>query len=315
MEQSHTQDFSTPTMRITSHGVCQYSTATSILGLSLTNSGRRSYDYFSSSQALIVLFLVIIYLTPTTHLRCHVPPHTAVRLPGLAMPNREARMHRPSPGTPSGDLAILSLSSLYDSFFSPSPSLSISFCQNPTLTHQTLDANPRSKAYVGSDHPRTWDIGYLPPIRINIEPTKHYQLSGHNADAEWGVALAPHDGILHLGPRRQPYSISLFHQLRCLDIIRRDIVNDDDDDDGSSLPHEDQDHLDSKFKLSRHCLNYMRQMVLCRADLALDPVLGRALEARVRPDTNLCVDWRRVYEELEKNQREYAHWRATATAE
>jgi hypothetical protein len=49
-------------------------------------------------------------------------------------------------------------------------------------------------------------------------------------------------------------------------------------------------------------------MVLCRADLALDPVLGRALEARVRPDTNQCVDWRRVYEELDRNQREYAQW-------
>jgi hypothetical protein len=154
------------------------------------------------------------------------------------------------------------------------------------------------KAYVGSDHPRTWDIGYLSPIHINIEPTKHYQLSGHNADAEW-AALAPNDGIVRLGPHRQPYSISLFHQLRCLDIIRRDIVQ--------SLPPED-----SMFKLSRHCLNYMRQMVLCRADLALDPVLGRALEARVRPDTNQCVDWRRVYEELEKNQREYAQWWATA---
>src|SRR6266403_788721 len=94
-----------------------------------------------------------------------------------------------------------------------------------------------AKAYVGSDHPRTWDIGYLPPILMNIEPTKHYQLSGYNADSEW-AALAPHNGILHLGPYRQPYSISLFHQLRCLDIIRRDTVE--------SLPPEDG-------KLSRHC--------------------------------------------------------------
>ena len=69
----------------------------------------------------------------------------------------------------------------------------------------------------------------------------------------------------------------------------------------------DDDHNDNNGKLlllSRHCLNYMRQMVLCRADLALDPVLGRGTEARVRPDTNQCVDWRRVYQELEKNRRE-----------
>ena len=78
---------------------------------------------------------------------------------------------------------------------------------------------------------------------MNIEPTKHYQLSGPSADAEW-AALAPNNGILRLGPERRPYSVSLFHQLRCLDIIRRDIV-------GSLLPPEDDG------KLSRHCLNYM----------------------------------------------------------
>jgi hypothetical protein len=163
--------------------------------------------------------------------------------------------------------------------------------------HFAITHSRRSvKAYVGSDHPRTWHIGLLPPIRMNIEPTKHYQLSGQAADAEW-AALAPNNGILHLGPQRQPYSVSLFHQLRCLDIIRRDIVG--------VLPPEDS-------KLSRHCLNYMRQMVLCRADLAVDPVLGRGVDARVRPDTNQCVDWRRVYEELEKNQREYARWAGAA---
>ena len=194
------------------------------------------------------------------------------------MPDREARMHRASSGTPSG-LILLSL--LYDLF--------IFSAFYHTFTRI-------AKAYVGSDHPRTWDIGVLPPIRMNIEPTKHYQLSGQSANAEW-AALAPNNGILHLGPRRQPYSVSLFHQLRCLDIIRRDIVE--------PLPPEDS-------KLSRHCLNYMRQMVLCRTDLAVDPVLGRGADARVRPDTNQCVDWRRVYEELEKNQREHARWAATA---
>ncbi|KAH9956016.1 hypothetical protein BC827DRAFT_1271217 [Russula dissimulans] len=158
---------------------------------------------------------------------------------------------------------------------------------HPLLTRDAI-------AYVSSDHPHTWDIGLLPPIRMNIEPTKHYQLSGPSADAEW-AALAPNNGILHLGPRRRPYSISLFHQLRCLDIIRRDLVE--------SLALEDS-------KLSRHCINYMRQMVLCRADLAVDAVLGRELEPRVRADTNQCVDWRRVYKELEKNQREHARWAA-----
>ncbi|KAH9053136.1 hypothetical protein EDB87DRAFT_288721 [Lactarius vividus] len=147
-------------------------------------------------------------------------------------------------------------------------------------------------AYVGSDYPRTWDIGHLSPIRMNIEGTKHYQLSGYNGDAEW-AALAPNNGMLYLGPQRRPFSVSLFHQFRCLDIIRRDIIE--------ALSQEES-------KLGQHCLNYMRQMVLCRTDLAVDPVLGRELEAEVRAETNQCVDWRRVYQALEENQREYAQW-------
>jgi len=67
-------------------------------------------------------------------------------------------------------------------------------------------------AYVGSDYPRARDIGCLPPIRMDIVATKHYQLSGYNADAEW-AALAPNNGTLYLGPQRRSFSISLFHQL------------------------------------------------------------------------------------------------------
>ena len=37
----------------------------------------------------------------------------------------------------------------------------------------------------------------------------------------------------------------------------------------------------------------MRLMVLCRTDLAVNPVLGRELEAEVRAETNQGVDWRR----------------------
>lgn len=97
-------------------------------------------------------------------------------------------------------------------------------------------------SYIGTDHPRTWDIGILPPIRMNIEPTTHYHISGYNADTEW-AALAPNNGTLYLGLHHQPFSISLFHQLRCLDIIRRGV--------SEVLSQEES-------RLSRHCLNYVR---------------------------------------------------------
>ena len=129
---------------------------------------------------------------------------------------------------------------------------------------------------------------------MNIEATKHYQLSSYNADAEWAWAtLAPNNGSVYLRPQHRSFNNSLFHLLRCLGVIRRSIIE--------ALPQEES-------KLSRHCLNYMRQMVLCRTDLAVDPVLGRKLAAEVRAKASQCVDWRRLYQQLEDNQREYAKW-------
>ena len=101
---------------------------------------------------------------------------------------------------------------------------------------------------------------------MNIEATRHYQLSSYNADAEWAwAALAPNNGSVYLRPQHRSFRISLFHLLRCLDMIKRHIIK--------ALPQEER-------KLRTHCLNYMRQMVLSRTDLAVDPVLGRKLAPR-----------------------------------
>ena len=105
-------------------------------------------------------------------------------------------------------------------------------------------------AYIGANYPRTWDIGFLPPIHMNIEATKHYQSSGYNANAAC-AALSPNNGTFYLGPQRQPLSISLFHQLRCLDIIRCDIAE--------TLPQE------SKLSLPRNnSLSLMRALTSLR---------------------------------------------------
>lgn len=83
---------------------------------------------------------------------------------------------------------------------------------------------------------------------MNFEPTKHYQLSGPDADTEMGRPRPRTTASSTSGPTAELYFISLFHQLRPLDIIRRDI---------------------------------MQQMVLCRADLVIDLVLGRSLRVGV----------------------------------
>ena len=53
-----------------------------------------------------------------------------------------------------------------------------------------------------------------------FEPTAHYELNSTGADVEW-ASLTPYGGVVLIGPNREPNTISMFHQLRCLDVIRR----------------------------------------------------------------------------------------------
>ncbi|KAI0371485.1 hypothetical protein BV20DRAFT_1051511 [Pilatotrama ljubarskyi] len=66
-----------------------------------------------------------------------------------------------------------------------------------------------------------WDIGPLRDVAMYFEPTVHYQLNSTEADAEWAALTPLNDGIVYAGSERQPYLLSIFHQLRCLDVLRR----------------------------------------------------------------------------------------------
>ena len=130
--------------------------------------------------------------------------------------------------------------------------------------HFLLAPGPRSLPWLGL--PRTWGIGFLPPTRMKIEATKHCQLSWLQHRRRMG-GTRPEQRTHYPGPQHRPFSLSLFHQLRYLDMFRRDIIE--------ALPQE-------VGMLSRHNLNYVRQMSFCRTDLAEYPVLGREPEAEVR---------------------------------
>jgi len=147
---------------------------------------------------------------------------------------------------------------------------------------------------------RVWDIGPLQPVTLPFGNTVHYQLAGPAADAEW-AALVPNGGTVHLGKDSRPYTLSMFHQLRCLDVVRYGLQTTYGINNSDSKP---------PIELTNHCINYLRQMALCRASTALEfigvtpkPWLDFSVPAD-RPYTT-CRDWRTVYAALDDNQREY----------
>lgn len=148
---------------------------------------------------------------------------------------------------------------------------------------------------VDSDGPRTFPIEPLRPVRSHLEDSAHYQISGD--DEEWN-RLIPGDGAVYLkssqSERTMEYTVSIYHQLRCLDIIRRNIVE-----------VERRKHHEPEFNAitpaTQHCINYLREMVLCRGDLDLETIAGLP-KSDVILYQYQCWDWEAVYSAVKNNQ-------------
>ncbi|KAL1943600.1 hypothetical protein VTO73DRAFT_4045 [Trametes versicolor] len=124
---------------------------------------------------------------------------------------------------------------------------------------------------------------------------QHDSWTRYHLDAaqQW-APLFPEGGIIHLGPEQTPYTVSMMHQLRCLDVLR----------DQLNRPKSERSE-----QPARHCLNYIRQQLMCRGDLQLDPYQYPHKVRAVHPHAiRKCKDWRAVYEKVEANQMEYAAW-------
>jgi hypothetical protein len=82
----------------------------------------------------------------------------------------------------------------------------------------------------------------------------------------------------------------MFHELKCLDMIRDALVQD-----GESHRRPD----------IQHCMDYIRQMSLCRSDMTLQNL--RRIDHQVTDwfTTYTCKDWNAVYEAVGANQAAY----------
>ena len=153
------------------------------------------------------------------------------------------------------------------------------------------------QGYVGMDYPE-----YLPLDRpLNyvdktfINDTINFPIHGPDAEASWRGLYADGLGFVRLGPERRILCTSMFHQLHCVEKMRR--AFDDPDDPIASIPH------------LQHCMNYIRQMILCATDLTLEPEEHNPETGRTEASgigvTHVCRDWTVVYETLNNN---YARW-------
>lgn len=112
---------------------------------------------------------------------------------------------------------------------------------------------------------------------MNIAASPHYSIDGPYAAEQWKQLLLDSGHTVHING--DVYTVTLFHQLKCLDLIREEYAI-------SPV------HVTSP--IVRHCMNYLRQTLLCHLDLSLEVGVSPFASVAERYDT-VCRDWTKVY--------------------
>lgn len=156
-------------------------------------------------------------------------------------------------------------------------------------------------AYIEDDYPDNLPIPHpgLPYVALRVEDSEHYSIratEGSTPDdvalleAEWESLFPSGYGFIHVGPHDREFTISMFHQLHCINNIRLAL--------GLKPP---------PLYHTQHCMNYLRQMVLCASNTRLEPMSRRLKEKSNITGVDglglihVCRDWSVVHQIFEDN--------------
>ncbi|KAF4564754.1 hypothetical protein EYR36_002693 [Pleurotus pulmonarius] len=141
---------------------------------------------------------------------------------------------------------------------------------------------------------RTHELSFSVPfgeesVAMRVATGSRYGLEP-DANEEWDRILPKHGHLVHIASTPtstpEPYTVTLFHQLKCLQIVREQYLS------PPSSPIAPR---------TRHCMNYLRQTLYCRLNMGLESV--EDAEGRAARDYDaVCRDWTKLYDEADRNQ-------------
>lgn len=171
-------------------------------------------------------------------------------------------------------------------------------------------------------------------MALSIENSRHYFLDSADADEEWKSVYPGDDhGFLRLGPQKRFFGLSLYHQMHCLDALRatingkahhhrslsqysyadEDVYEDEDEDEGAYGGEGLETRASEKTKVyhTSHCLNYLRETLLCAADVTLEPEIAPGAQnvGQGLGVTHVCKDWSKVHAFATRNAAAWDAWR------
>ncbi|KAK0499930.1 hypothetical protein EDD18DRAFT_807972 [Armillaria luteobubalina] len=142
----------------------------------------------------------------------------------------------------------------------------------------------------------SYSVEFDGPVAMRIVDSAYYDIDSEEGAQEWAQLLPAHGHTVHIADEdgvSRVHTVSLFHSLMCLDIIRQQFI---------TTPVQTPPP-----PLIRHCLQYLRLTLLCQPHIWLEP--ARDLEGHaVRDYDAVCRDWTLIYDEAERNQRSYSDW-------
>lgn len=127
----------------------------------------------------------------------------------------------------------------------------------------------------------------FPEALMVVEESVHYPVLGPASDKEWFSVTSSSYRYIRLGPEHRLFHAAMAHELHCLRMLNLAFGN-------TSFP--DTGHI-------QHCLNRIRQSILCDSDLTLEP--GNFEERDFTLErvgaTHVCQDWAILYDIMDEN--------------
>ncbi|OSC96431.1 hypothetical protein PYCCODRAFT_1472646 [Trametes coccinea BRFM310] len=143
-------------------------------------------------------------------------------------------------------------------------------------------------AYKGHDYPELLPLPHeVQTVLVPMDETVHYPAIGAPSDAEWLALTTPGFGYIRLGPEDRTFVVSMFHELHCLRML--------------NLAFNGPNY--TSFAPVKHCLNYLRQNILCTPNLALEPgdFETKDFDVDRTHGVHECKNWDQIYEFVASN--------------
>ena len=160
---------------------------------------------------------------------------------------------------------------------------------------------PSPQSYLGDDYPLHYPMGDLEdPVAMTLHESVHFTLNASDPviAAEWESLASHPDGFgrTRLGPNHRLFVMTFYHQLHCIWKFQQALVD-------RSDPTASQHHV-------QHCLNYLRQTLLCDAAESVEEgnFMDKDFDQDRIGDTLVCQDWEKVYSVLDSAYAEWAQW-------